>query len=73
MSSRDIEASRSVESSTRKTCDNCGRTEVVSQPAPDAFIGWRSVAEGMLCPRCLRGGSLHAFSSCDVRSRRDAS
>jgi hypothetical protein len=39
----------------QKTCDVCGRTELISQPGPDAFVKWK-IVEGTLCPRCVRGG-----------------
>ncbi len=43
-----------VPSVARKTCEVCGRTELVSQPGPDAFVKWK-VVEGTLCPRCAYG------------------
>jgi hypothetical protein len=48
------EQSRSLESIARRTCEVCGRTDLVSQPGPDAFVKWK-VIEGTLCPRCARG------------------
>ncbi len=50
-----------LRSVARKTCEICGRTELVSQPGPDAFVKWK-VVEGTLCPRCARGPAIVAPS-----------
>jgi hypothetical protein len=51
----DSDEASQFESIAQKTCDVCGRTELISQPGPDAFVKWK-IVEGTLCPRCVRGG-----------------
>jgi hypothetical protein len=53
--SQNIDAqTNSIETIARRTCEVCGRIDLVSQPGPDAFVKWK-VIEGTLCPRCARG------------------
>jgi hypothetical protein len=53
MSQNDDVPPSSLEPIARRTCEVCGRIDLVSQPGPDAFVKWK-VIEGTLCPRCAR-------------------
>jgi hypothetical protein len=51
---------RPGETIAHRTCDVCGRAELVSAPGPDAFAGWQ-VVEGQnnspwtICAKCNHG------------------